>query len=322
MDLSYNYQYFEPNDDTYKDIIDNYYNKSISITYDFGFIHNPIASNIETISFILCNLNPKFEDIEISFSGENPQTYCLLKTKSAIENNFIALKKLIELIGFPSKENHVKLKGKTRYLLYPNSNIDNLCNFIDAFKIEQPSINNSTLSDYIKTQSRNNTISEWSVCIISNTNDEVFIDYIGRTPANERTPNEKVATYNLEHNGEVITMGCSVRNQQIGRGDEFYLISKNQIDQTGDRQVDLSVQSETYNGIKEQRSKERKGLLLIYALDERGTPNVKNDIPIIGYSLHFPRIENEVKVSYTATLNKEFDNEVMDDDDNPESENQ
>jgi hypothetical protein len=66
MDLSYNYQYFEPNDDTNKDIIDNYYNKSISITYDFGFIHNPIASNIETISFILCNLNPKFEDIEIS----------------------------------------------------------------------------------------------------------------------------------------------------------------------------------------------------------------------------------------------------------------
>ena len=76
------------------------------------------------------------------------------------------------------------------------------------------------------------------------------------------------------------------------------------------------------SGIKEQRSKERKGLLLIYALDERGTPNVNNDIPIIGYSLHFPKIDDEVKVSYTATLNKEFDNDVMDDDDNPESENQ
>jgi hypothetical protein len=41
---------------------------------------------------------------------------------------------------------------------------------------------------------------------------------------------------------------------------------------------------------------------LIYALDERGTPNVNNGIPIIGYSLHFPRIDNEVKVSYTATI--------------------
>ena len=66
MDLSYNYQYFEHNNDRYKDIIDNYYNKSISIKYDFGFIHNPIAMNIETTSFILCNLNPEFEDIEIS----------------------------------------------------------------------------------------------------------------------------------------------------------------------------------------------------------------------------------------------------------------
>lgn len=117
-------------------------------------------------------------------------------------------------------------------------------------------------------------------------------------------------------------MGCSVRNQQIGRGGEFYLISKNQIDQTGDRQVDLSVQSETYSGFKGQRSQERKGLILIYALDERGTIKVNNDIPIIGYSLHFPRIDDEIKVSYTATLNKELDNEVMEDDDNPESENQ
>ena len=66
MDLSYNYQYFEPNDNTYKDIIDNYYNKSISITYDFGFIHKPIADNIDNPTFILCKSNPEFEDIEIS----------------------------------------------------------------------------------------------------------------------------------------------------------------------------------------------------------------------------------------------------------------
>jgi len=73
MDLSYNYKYFEHNDDTYKDIIDNYYNKTISITYDFGFIHKPIRDNIETTSFILCRLNAKFEDIEISlvFSKSN-----------------------------------------------------------------------------------------------------------------------------------------------------------------------------------------------------------------------------------------------------------
>lgn len=89
----------------------------------------------------------------------------------------------------------------------------------------------------------------------------------------------------------------------------------------GDRQTDLSTQSETYAEIKKQRSVEKKGLLLIYALDERGTPNVKNGIPIIGYSLHFPRIDDEIKVSYTTNIVKDFDSEVMDDDDNLEAEN-
>jgi hypothetical protein len=266
------------------------------------------------------------EDIEISFSGENPQTYCLLKTKSAIENNFNALKTLVSTIGFPTKENRIENKGKTRYLFYPNTNIDALCSFIDAYKIDQPSINSATLSDYIKTQSRANKIREWSICIISNTDDRIFIDYQGKTPRNERKTNENLATYELTHNNEVITMGCTVRNQQIGRGGEFYLISKNQIDQTSDRYFDLSKDKDyskmAYAEIKAQRQAEKKGLLLIYALDERGTPKVNNGIPIVGYSLHFPRIDDEIKVSYTTTINREFDVEVMDDDDNPETENE
>lgn len=264
------------------------------------------------------------EDIEISFSGENPQTYCLLKTKTAIENNFNALKKLISTIGFPTKENRIENKGKTRYLFYPNTNVDALCSFIDSFKIEQPSINNATLSDYIKTQAKGNKIKEWSICIVSNSDDRVFIDYKGQTPRNERQANEDVARYDLKHNNEVITLSCSVRNQQIGRGGEFYLISKNQIDQSGDRYIDLSKNKDyskmSYSEIKEQRKAEKKGLLLIYALDERGTPNVKNDVPIVGYSLHFPRIEKEIKVSYKTTISKDFDIEVMDDDDNQETE--
>jgi hypothetical protein len=260
------------------------------------------------------------EDIEISFSGENPQTYCLLKSKTALENNYNALKKLISKIGFPTKENRIENKGKTRYLFYPNTNVDSLCSFIDSFKIEQPSINNATLSDYIITQAKGNKIKEWSICIVSNTDDRVFIDYKGKTPRNERQANEDVIKYDLKHNDEVITLRCSVRNQQIGRGGDFYLISKNQIDQSSDRYIDLSKDNDyskmSYDKIKDQRKAEKKGLLLIYALDERGTPNLKNDFPIIGYSLHFPRIEDETKVSYTTTIYKDFDNEVMDDDDN------
>jgi Z1 domain len=263
------------------------------------------------------------EDIEISFSGENPQTYCLLKTKSAIENNFNALKILVSTIGFPTKENRIETsKGKIRYLFYPNTSVDALCSFIDSYKIEQPSINNATLSEYIKTQSKSNKIKLWSICIVSNTDDKVFINRYENNPDGSRLPKDHTMSYDLIANGETITMGCSVRNQpKNGRFGEHYTISKNQIDDMKDRQVDLEIKTNTTNKeIKAQRATEKKGLLLIYALDERGTPNVNNDIPIVGYSIHFPRIEDEIKVSYKATINKDFDNEVMEDDDNQETE--
>jgi hypothetical protein len=263
------------------------------------------------------------EDIEISFSGENPQTYCLLKSKTAIENNFNALKKLVEKIGYPSTVNRKILKDKTRHLLYQDIEVDSICEFIDSYQIEQPSINNATLGDYIKAQAKNKSISEWSICIVGNTDEKVFIDYNGNSPPKEREPKDEIMTYELEYNNEVITMGCSVRNvSQRNRNSEKYLISKNQIDQTGDRQVDLSIQSKDYSEIKNRRAIEKKGLLLIYALDERGVFfEKKYGLPIIGYSIHFPKIEDEEKVSYKITKNFfDFDDEVMIDDDNPEIE--
>ena len=264
------------------------------------------------------------KNIEISFSGTNPQTYQLLKTKSAIENNFKALKNLISVIGFPEAKNRKETRGKIRYLLYPNLEIEPICDFIDAFKIEQPSIRNATLSDYIKAQSKSNNISEWNIFIVSNTDDKVFIDYEGNTPLNERQEKEDVMTYDLHFNNESITLGCSVRNQpKITRTSDYYLIAKNQIDDLKDRQVDLSINGlKTNEEIKKRRATEKKGLLLIYALDERGTPNVNNGIPIIGYSLHFPKIENEVKTSYTTTIYDGFDEDPQEDDDSPNNDNE
>lgn len=261
------------------------------------------------------------DNIEISFSGTNPQTYQLLKTKAAIEHNFEALKTLISVIGFPDATNRRFVNNRIKYLLYPKQDIEPLCDFIDSYKIDQPSIKNSTLSEYIRTQSANNKISEWSICIVSNSEQRVFIDYPGGTPLNDRKANEDVAQFIFNYKDETLTLGSNVRNQQVGRNGDYYLISKNQIDDIKDRQVDLTVSGLKVNkDIKEQRAVETKGLLLIYALDERGTPNVNNGIPVVGYSLHFPKIEDEVKVSYTTTVNRGFEEDMMEDDDNPDNE--
>lgn len=254
------------------------------------------------------------DKIEISFSGTNPQTYQLLKTKSAIENNYKQFKELLN-IGNKKIEiiKHNEKDSIPRYVLIKDFDKEKIASFLDNFRIDLPKIKNAKLGEYILKQSE---IKEWSVAIVSNTDTRVFIDWKGGSKKGERDKNEDAKNYIISIGNQEITLGCSVRNQQINRNGEFYHISKNQIDDTADRQIDLTKTGFTLNReIKIERSKEKKGLLLIYALDERGTPNVKNDIPIIGYSLHFPKIDIEQKVSYTATINKGFDEEIQEDDD-------
>lgn len=254
------------------------------------------------------------DKIEISFSGTNPQTYQLLKTSTAIENNFKQFKELLN-IGNKKIEiiKHKVTDSIPRYVLIKDFDKEKIASFLDNFKIDLPKIKNAKLGEYILKQFE---IKEWSVAIVSNTDSRVFIDWKGGSKKGDRDKNEDLKKYIISIGNQEIQLGCSVRNQQLNRNGEFYHISKNQIDDTADRQIDLTKTGFKLNSeIKIERSIEKKGLLLIYALDERGTPNVKNDIPIIGYSLHFPKIDNEQKISYTATINNGFDEEIQEDDD-------
>jgi hypothetical protein len=257
------------------------------------------------------------QEITISFSGQNPQTYQLLKTDVAITNNFKALERLVLKMGFPPLIDRVEANNKIKYLLYRNADVNEICEFLDSYKIDQPSIKNATLSDYIKQQANEGKISNWNVALVSNTDNDVFIDLTGDTPINARNKNFLVKQYCLSANGEAATLGCVIRNQKKEtRSSGYYFISKNQIDDIKDRQVDLAISGASQNDvIKNQRALEKKGLLLIYALDPRCTPNVDTNTPIIGFSIHFPRIENETPVRYTTTTNSELEQDLMDDDD-------
>ena len=256
------------------------------------------------------------EDITMSFSGSNPQTYLLFKDQKSIQNNFNNLKNLFERLGLPIEENIITKRKKVRYLLYRNVQIDVLTDFIENYKINIPSINNQVISNYIKNQNTSNNIREWNICIVSNTSEKALLYDEGVIKKPENRTEYDTQKYTLSANGKEIELVCSVRNQT--EYSELYKITKNQIDDVVDRQVDL-LENGT-GSIKERRANESKGLLLIYALDERGTTNVENGIPIIGYSLHFPKIENEVQVSYSATIKEELDIEPMEDDDNSENE--
>lgn len=261
------------------------------------------------------------KNIEISFSGTNPQTYQLLKTKSAIESNFKNFQSLLDIGNKPVEIIKYNESDKIpRYVLIKDFDKEKIATFLDNFKIDLLRIKNARLGEYVLSQTE---IKEWSVAIVSNTESDVFIDFKGGSKKGERAKNAKVETYEMKIGNQTVELGCSIRNQQLIRDGEYYLISKNQIDDIVDRQVDLIVSDLKRNeDIKINREQEKKGLLLIYALDERGTPNVNNGTPIIGYSLHFPKIENEVKTSYTTTIFDGFDEDPQEDDDSPNNDNE
>lgn len=256
------------------------------------------------------------QNISISFSGSNPQTYLLLKDKKSVLNNFNSFSTLFKRLGKPTELR--KKRNKIRYVLYKNVDTELLNEFISNYKINIPSINNEVITEYIKQQKSKNSIKEWNICIVSNTDSEVYLyDQIqGKTPNKDSRKPLPASKYPIELGNDLIELSCSVRNQTEAH--ELYKITKNQIDDTVDRQVDLLDNG--IGTIKERRASEKKGLLLLYALDERGTSNVDFGVPIIGYSLHFPKIDNEIKVSYMATTKDDFENEPMEDDDNPENE--
>ena len=255
-------------------------------------------------------------NIQISFSGSNKQTYLLNKDQSSVQNNFNQLQLLTKKLSNPIKIN-TKRNNKLRYLMFKNVNIEPLIEFINGYRINIPSINNQVITGYIEKQNSIKSIKEWTICIISNTDKEVElydenIKIIDRKTAikSKKDPN----FYSLISEGEKIQMTCSVRNQT--EDEQSYKITKNQIDIRDDRQVDLEKQGFKSNlAIKDQRKLEKKGLLLIYGLDERGTIGLNNNIPIVGYSIHFPEIENETKTSYTATIYDDFDEDVMPEED-------
>ena len=252
------------------------------------------------------------ETLTVSFSGQNPQTYQLLKDEFAVSTNYKAYDKLLTTASKIGLEEQRKLRnGKVSHLIYRNADVEMICSFLDDYQISQPSIKNATLSSYIRAQARQKNIKSWNLVFRSNTDDRVFINKTGLS-TKKRVPDENTITYTFEDSDKKV--GAIVRNQLLSRESFVYYISKNQIDDIKDRSVDLPGDYPTNEDIKNARADAGMGLLLIYLLDPRGTSAPVSKLPYVGFSIHFPRIANEQPVSYTATPAPDTD-DAQDDDD-------
>jgi hypothetical protein len=253
------------------------------------------------------------KSIELSFSGTNPQTYKLSKNIDIIKNNKSELDHLVYNLGQVRDENIIMYNGKINYILFNNQDASIVSNFIENYKIEQPNINNKILSEYINKQDKKSNIKAWSICIVLNTDSKVQI--LSNDNGEINKPALDPMNIDLSFSNKKLNGFCKVRNPPKDKlNDTHYFISKNQVDDIKDRQADLNGKFKTNTDIKNERKQKKQGLLLIYPLDSRSA-QIENGIPIIGYSLHFPKIDNEVKVTYRTTIFNDYDQDLKDDDD-------
>ena len=258
---------------------------------------------------IITSLNKMFftDEIELSFSGTNPLTHQFDKQGSVMIHNFECYKQLFTSL-VKSKS---LMEDSDSYYLFRDVDINHIIKFLDTYKTEQKSINNSKLSEYIKLQYDNQNILEWNVGFMSNSRKKITLKY-----KNDVTEEVDASCFNMIIDSKEYLIYQNVRNNPERRNEKYYHMVKNQLDSTKDRFIDINKKFnpkiDSIKENKELRSKVKKGLILLYTLDERAVDGVNSGVPFVGYSIHFPLIENEEKVKYKTSIYSDFDSDVQD----------
>ena len=234
------------------------------------------------------------EIIQVGFSGEKIQTYQMIKDRQVVRNNYNALKILLEQLPAPELRttNNKKLNG----LKWININHDNIISFIESYKSDLPKVKPEIIKNYIRKQAANKNIDVWSVALILNSDGEKF-DFVCKD--------------------SIINGGLPLRtNTEKQFSKKLYKLSKQNILDKKDRRIDLNSISENENEniANIQRSIEKKALLVIYPLDWRADDDLEPEIPLIGWGLIFPKIENEETVEYAARIVDGAEDTEIDDD--------
>src|SRR5690606_32117244 len=114
-----------------------------------------------------------------------------------------------------------------------------------------------------------------------------------------------------------ITGGLPARNLENGLTELSVKGNKNAILDKRARMIDLQFVSEpTEQEIKDKRNSEGIPLLVVMPLDPRVSPELDENVPLIGFGLIFPEFEGEETYEYAARpVQTEFEETPQEDDD-------
>lgn len=247
------------------------------------------------------------ERIQVGFSGKLIQTYAFEKSSSVVESNFQSFKYLLSRLANPETlESGRGVNG----LLWNRVDSNIVTDFIASYRSNY--IRSDILRAYIEKQNQNDKLTNWSVAIILNTSKTITTkgDLNG----------EPTKSHTLTWRNGNITGGLPARNLENGLTELVVKGNKNAILDKRARMIDLQFASEpNEDEIKEKRNSEGKPLLVIMPLDPRVSPELDENIPLIGFGLIFPEFEGEQTYEYAARpLQTEFEENPQEDDDTTE----
>lgn len=221
------------------------------------------------------------ERIQVGFSGKIKQTYQLIKKQDVIKNNFNAFNGLIQRMDNPSLRRTQKA-NKINGIVWNKVSPGLVTDFIAGFISDLPDIRPDVLINYINKQNQHGNLNDWTVAVILSS--------------------ESRNNYKFNCKGEIIEGGLPYRNSVPPNCKDYFTLPKNNILDRKDRRLDLEIDTANpkEKEIKEIRAKSGKSLLVIYPLDWTADKGLIEEIPLIGWGVVFPEIENEEKVEFAA----------------------
>lgn len=219
------------------------------------------------------------ERIQVGFSGKLKQTYQLIKKQEIVKNNFSSFESLISKLDNPRIEKTIRTK-KINQILWENVSPEYVIDFILGFNCDLPDIRPELLSKYISKQNEKGLLKDWSVAIILS--------------SESRVP------FNFNIKGQTITAGLPNRTDTKQEA-EYFTVSKNNITDKKHRFLDLDLQMDnpSKQDIYDKRKELGKSLLILYPLFVKEL-SFTDKIPLVGFGIAFPEIENEEKVEFAA----------------------
>lgn len=252
----------------------------------------------------------EYEKIQVGFSGKTTQTYEFPKSKEVVQGNWSQFEHLLARLGKP-KMRYTQDKEINGFI-WKDVNPQLIIDFVFSYRSEQPNIRPDILSSYIKKQRDTGKLTKWTVGVSLNSQQHVLIG------TGEHKEKVKTKQFPFTLGEEVIEAGLPVRNQANSFPSKYLALSRQNILDPKDRVWDLDFDKEkpTSEEINVKRSNEEKALLVIYPLDWRVAEGLPSGIPVVGWGLIFPKIQNEEKVEYAARpVQEDFDQDMHEDDD-------